>query len=200
MEDQVVTGDTIQVGDTVGRVEQLTLRRTLVRDAGGALGSLSNGTMRSVRTLSRDWSQAFVDIGVVEGIPVEKTLQALERAAAELRGDAAWAPALVDGPRVLGVQQYDQMGATLRLQVRTAPTRQDEVCRELRRRIQIEFQRQGIAGENRGQAGAAGAALRGESDRAANGCEGGKTGKGRYDAAKPMLRIHERRGETRRGP
>jgi small-conductance mechanosensitive channel len=60
---------------------------------------------------------------------------------------------------VLGVQQYDQMGATLRLQVRTAPTRQDEVCRELRRRIQIEFQRQGIAVENRGTAGAAGAAL-----------------------------------------
>jgi small-conductance mechanosensitive channel len=159
MEDQFVSGDTIQVGDTVGRVEQLTLRRTLVRDARGALVSLSNGTMRSVSNLSRDWSQAYVDIGVVAGIPVEKTLQALERAAAELRGDAAWAPALVDGPRVLGVQQYDQMGATLRLQVRTAPTRQDEVCRELRRRIQIEFQRQGIAVENRGTAGAAGAAL-----------------------------------------
>jgi moderate conductance mechanosensitive channel len=130
-----------------------------VRDARGALVSLSNGTMRSVSNLSRDWSQAFVDIGVVAGIPVEKTLQALERAAAELRGDAAWAPALVDGPRVLGVQQYDQIGATLRLQVRTAPTRQDEVCRELRRRIQIEFQRQGIAVENRGTAGATGAAL-----------------------------------------
>jgi hypothetical protein len=28
--------------------------------------------------------------------------------------------------------------------VRTAPTRQDEVSRELRRRIQIEFQRQGL--------------------------------------------------------
>jgi hypothetical protein len=29
MEDQFVTGDTIQAGDTVGRVEQLTLRRTV---------------------------------------------------------------------------------------------------------------------------------------------------------------------------
>jgi len=28
--------------------------------------------------------------------------------------------------------------------VRTAPNRQDEVSRELRRRIQIEFQRQGV--------------------------------------------------------
>jgi len=57
------------------------------------------------------------------------------------------------------VQGYDHAGTTLRLQVRTAPTRQDEVCRELRRRIQMEFQRQGIAVAGGGPAGATGAAL-----------------------------------------
>src|SRR5260221_820617 len=159
MEDQFVTGDTIQAADTVGRVEQLTLRRTVVRDARGALVSLSNGELRTVSNLSRDWSQAFVDIGVAAGMPLERTLQALESAAAGLRSDAAWSAALVDGPRVLGVQGYDQTGATLRLQVRTAPTRQDEGCRELRRRIQMEFQRQGIAVAGGGPAGSAGAAL-----------------------------------------
>jgi small conductance mechanosensitive channel len=145
VEDQFVTGDTIQAGVTVGRVEQLTLRRTLVRDGRGALVSFSNGDMRTVSNLSRDWSQAFVDIGVGAAMPVEKTLQALENAAAELRSDAAWSQALVDGPRVLGVQAYDHGGTTVRLQVRTVPTRQDEVCRELRRRVQMELQRQGIA-------------------------------------------------------
>jgi small-conductance mechanosensitive channel len=44
----------------------------------------------------------------------------------------------------LGVQAFDRSASTVRLQVRTAPTRQDEVSRELRRRIQIEFQRQGL--------------------------------------------------------
>jgi small conductance mechanosensitive channel len=155
MEDQFVTGDTIQAGEMLGRVEQLTLRRTVVRDGRGALVSLSNGEMRIVSNLSRDWSQAFVDIGVVAGMPLEKTLQALESAAAELRSDAAWSQALVDGPRVLGVQGYDRTGTTLRLQVRTAPTRQDEVCRELRRRIQMEFQRQGIGVASGGPTGAA---------------------------------------------
>jgi small-conductance mechanosensitive channel len=145
MEDQFVTGDTIQAGDTVGRVEQLTLRRTVVRDGRGALVSFSNGEMRAVSNLNRDWSQAFVDISVAAGTPLEKTLQGLENAAAELRSDAAWSQALVDGPRVLGVQGYDPAGTTFRLQVRTVPTRQDEVCRELRRRIQMDLQRQGIA-------------------------------------------------------
>jgi ABC-type glutathione transport system ATPase component len=46
---------------------------------------------------------------------------------------------------VLGIHAYGHMSSTLRLQVRTAPMRQEEVSRELRRRVQMEFQRQNIA-------------------------------------------------------
>jgi small-conductance mechanosensitive channel len=144
LEDQFVVGDTIQIGDYIGRVEHLTLRRTVIRDARGALVTIANGEIRSVSNLSRDWSQAFVDVSLAPETPIEKTLQALETAAAALRGDPAWSQALVDGPRILGVQNFDRNSSTVRLQVRTAPTRQDEVARELRRRIQVEFQRQGI--------------------------------------------------------
>ena len=144
LEDQYVVGDTIQIGDYIGRVEHLTLRRTVIRDARGALVTIANGEIRTVSNLSRDWSQAFVDVSLAPESPLEKTLQALENAAAALRGDPAWSQTLVDGPRILGVQNFDRTSSTVRLQVRTAPTRQDEVARELRRRIQVEFQKQGI--------------------------------------------------------
>ena len=144
LEDQYVVGDTIQVADTVGRVEHLTLRRTVVRDPRGALVTLSNGDIRTVANLSRDWSQTFVDVSVSPLVPQEKALQALEAAVTDLRNDSAWSQALVDGPRILGLQSYDQSASTVRVQVRTAPSRQDDVARELRRRIQLEFQKQGI--------------------------------------------------------
>jgi moderate conductance mechanosensitive channel len=144
LEDQYAVGDTIQFADYAGRVEHLTLRRTVIRDARGALVTIANGEIRTVSNLSRDWSQAFVDVSLAPESPVEKTLQALETAAAALRGDPAWSQTLVDGPRILGVQNFDRSSTTVRLQVRTAPTRQDEVARELRRRIQVEFQKQGI--------------------------------------------------------
>jgi small conductance mechanosensitive channel len=144
LEDQYAVGDTIQFGDYAGRVEHLTLRRTVLRDARGALVTIANGEIRIVSNLSRDWSQAFVDVSLAPESPLEKTMQALETAAAALRGDPAWSQTLVDGPRILGVQSFDNTSSTVRLQVRTAPTRQDEVARELRRRIQIEFQKQGI--------------------------------------------------------
>jgi moderate conductance mechanosensitive channel len=148
LEDQFAVGDTIQVSDTIGRVEHLTLRRTVVRDGRGALVSLSNGEIRTAANLSRDWSQAFVDVALSPQVPQERALQALDAAAAELRNDPSWSQAIVDGPRILGLQAFDQNSSTVRLQVRTAPARQDDISRELRRRIQLEFQRQGLALSN----------------------------------------------------
>lgn len=144
LEDQYVVGDTIQFGEIVGRVEHLTLRRTVIRDPRGALVTISNGEIRTVANLSRDWSQTFVDISLAPDIALDQPLAALEAAAAELRADAAWSQALVDGPRILGVQSLDRSATLVRLQARTAPTRQDEVARELRRRIHIELQRRSI--------------------------------------------------------
>jgi len=144
LEDQYVDGDTIQIADYIGRVEHLTLRRTVLRDPRGALVTIANGEIRTVSNLSRDWSQAFVDVSFSPETSSDKALQALDSAAAALRDDPAWAPALVDGPRILGVQNLDRTASTIRLQVRTAPTRQDEVARELRRRIQVELHKQGI--------------------------------------------------------
>ncbi|HWZ98549.1 MAG TPA: mechanosensitive ion channel family protein [Candidatus Dormibacteraeota bacterium] len=144
LEDQYSVGDTIQFGDSTGRVEQLTLRRTVIRDARGALVTISNGDIRTVANLSRDWSQTFVDVALAPEVALDQPLAALEAACAELRSDSAWSQALVDGPRILGVQSLDRSATLVRLQARTAPTRQDEVARELRRRIHLELQRRGI--------------------------------------------------------
>lgn len=143
-EDQYAVGDTVRTGEFTGRVEQLTLRRTVIRDARGALVTIGNGEIRSVANLSRDWSQAFVDVTLAPETPLERGLAALESAAAELRGDGAWSQALLDGPRVLGVEGLDRNGSVLRLQMKTLPTRQEEISRELRRRIQLELQRRGV--------------------------------------------------------
>ena len=144
IEDQYNIGDTVQVNDETGRVEHVTLRRTVLRNAKGALVTIPNGQMGQVANLSRDWSQYFLDVTVPGETDVPKALAALEKAAAGMREDPAWTPLLVDGPRVLGVEALALTGATLRLQFRSAPTRNDDVARELRRRILLETERGGI--------------------------------------------------------
>ena len=150
-EDQFVVGETVQIGDTTGRVEELTLRQTVLRDAQGARVHIPNGEIRKLANLSRDFSQIFLDVHIPAHEAGDRALAALDRVAAEFRADAAWAPALIDGPRVLGYETLAPAGATVRVQVRTVPLRQNEVARELRRRIVARFAQEGvgIASEHR---------------------------------------------------
>lgn len=144
LEDQYVVGDIVRIGDVVGRVEHLTLRRTVVRDPQGALVTIPNGEITKVANLSRDWGQVFLDTIVASDQPLEEALNTLEAVASDFRADPSWSPLLLDGPRVLGVESLSANGTSVRLQVRTAATRQDDVARELRRRVQMELAGRGI--------------------------------------------------------
>jgi small-conductance mechanosensitive channel len=103
-----------------------------------------NGQIQQVANLSRDWAQVFISVTIAADTPVEAPLMALDRVSAAFRADGAWSGALVDGPRVLGVDAIGPQGAKLVVQVRTAPNRQDDVARELRRRICARFEEEGI--------------------------------------------------------
>ena len=144
IEDQFVVGEIVRIGAVSGRVEHLTLRRTVVRDFQGAVVTIPNGEVTQVANLSRDWGQVLVDVSIPQETSADAALAALERVCAELRSDGSWSPVLVDGPRVLGVEILGAAGATLRMQLRTVPGRPDDAARELRRRIQLRFEQDRI--------------------------------------------------------
>jgi moderate conductance mechanosensitive channel len=139
-EDQYSIGDTLQVNGEIGRVEHISLRRTVLRNTAGAIVSIPNSLIGQVSNLSRDWSQAFVDVTVPADEMVGRAMAMLEKVAGEFRNDADWSPALVDGPRVLGIETLSLDGTVIRMQVRTILNRKDDVARELRRRIKLTFQ------------------------------------------------------------
>lgn len=144
IEDQFVVGETVRIGSVVGRVEHLTLRRTVIRDTQGAVVSIPNGEVSQVANLSRDWGQIFVDISLSGEGSSDAAIASLERVSSELRNDPAWSPVLVDGPRVLGIESFGAAGTSLRLQLRTIAGRQDDAARELRRRIQNRLEQDNI--------------------------------------------------------
>jgi moderate conductance mechanosensitive channel len=144
-EDQFVIGDMIQLNNETGRVEYLTLRRTVLRNLSGALVTIPNSLVGQVANLSRDWGQIFVDLTVPSDEQVGRALATLEKVSGDFRNDSNWSPALIDGPRVLGVESLALDGVVLRLQVRAIVGRKDDVARELRRRIKIAFEESGVS-------------------------------------------------------
>ena len=140
LEHQFALGDVIRVGAAEGTVETITLRLVYLRDSSGALHIIPNGTITQVTNLTRSWGRVSVDVDV-PWKDSDRALNAVQAAAESLAKDVAWADALLDPPRVTGIEKIGPGVVTLRTVARVDPYRRDDVARELRRRIKEALDR-----------------------------------------------------------
>ena len=147
IEDQYGVGDVVEVEGVTGEVENITLRTTKLRDLSGTVWHIPNGSIRKVGNHSQLWSNAVVDISVGYESDLRQAMELMNEVA-----DAYWRETHVDGiagdiiedPTVLGVQSLEDSGITLRMVVKTDPSAQWRVQRELRLRIKEAFDNAGI--------------------------------------------------------
>ena len=135
VENQYTVGDVIQVGDVSGKVEQLTLRATCLRDTDGRLHIVPNGEVRVVSNLTKEWSRALVDVGVAYEEDLARVLHVLEATAEEFAHDPAFEPQLLEPPQVMGPISLGDWAITVRVMVKTQPGKQWGIARELQKRI-----------------------------------------------------------------
>jgi small conductance mechanosensitive channel len=141
-ENQFAVGDQVELATTGGavrgRVEQMTLRATLVRGDDGTLHTVPNGNIQLVANRSRGIGVLDLEIRVPVGNDVETVTSRLEELFHQVHEDQS--VARMSGPaRIEGVQREGADGAVVRVSAAVRPSRRDEVERELRRRIAARF-------------------------------------------------------------
>jgi small conductance mechanosensitive channel len=142
-DDRFGVGDVIQVGDYTGKVENLNLRVTQIRDISGRLITLPNRQIETVANLTSRWSQVDFKVGVSYEADLREALHVMERVAREL--GAEWPERILSPPEILGSDSYNPSDVTLRMLLRTAPGDQWMVERELRLRVKEAFDAAGIS-------------------------------------------------------
>jgi moderate conductance mechanosensitive channel len=144
-EDQLGVGDVVDLGVASGTVEEVTLRTTQLRDVEGVVWHVPNGEIRRVGNKSQQWARAVVDVPISPGANVERAQQVIKATADAFAEDPAWAEHILDEPDVQGVESFTLDALTIRLVVKTAPSEQWRVARELRARIKPALDAAGIA-------------------------------------------------------
>jgi moderate conductance mechanosensitive channel len=144
LEHQFALGDVVRIGAFEGTVENITLRLLYLRDASGALHIIPNGQITQVTNLTRAWGRVAVDVEVAWR-DADRAERAVTQAATGLGADPAWADALLDPPRVTGIEKIGGGAITLRTIARVDPYRRDDVARDLRLRIKRALDEAGIA-------------------------------------------------------
>lgn len=143
-EDQFGVGDVVDVGEASGVVEQVGLRVTQIRSLNGTLWYVRNGEILRVGNMTQGWSRALVEVRVLSDQDVPRVRELLLQAAAEVAADPDLGPAILTDAEVAGIEDLTAEGVMLRLLVKTAPSRQWDVARELRARIRVILAREGI--------------------------------------------------------
>lgn len=145
LENQYNVGDVIRVGTIAGIVEELSLRRTVLRDLDGARHTISNGEIRTVSNLTQDWSRAHLNISVAYKEDLDQVMSIMRSTWEKMAENPRWGSLMISKtPWLLRVDEFGNSGITIRMVGETEPLQQWEVMGELRRRLKRVFDEQGI--------------------------------------------------------
>ena len=118
-----------------GQVEEITLRRTTLRDGLGQLHSVSNGLIRVSSNTTRVYSLATVEVQVLRPADLDRAIAVAGRVARELGAERGWDAPTGEAQITTSVTGLTLDGATLRVQRRVPPGEGGAATSELRRRL-----------------------------------------------------------------
>ncbi len=144
LENQYRVGDVICVGETCGTVEDLDLRTTVLRDLDGGVHHIPNGEIGKSANLSKDFARVNLDIGVSYLAKLEKVIEVVNQTGKEMAEDPQWKEDIIKAPEFLRVEDFADSAVVIKILGETKPLRQWDVTGELRKRIKIAFDKEGI--------------------------------------------------------
>src|SRR5258708_38181680 len=144
VEDQYNVGEVVNIAGLKGTVEDLSLRRTTVRDADGTLYIIPNSQIATVSNLSRDYAVATLNVSVDASANPDTVISLLADVAEQVRNDPDLKDVTVADPVILGVDKIEGRAVTYPVQIRVHTNNRDVVLRELRRRVILSFAKNDI--------------------------------------------------------
>jgi moderate conductance mechanosensitive channel len=125
--------------DVEGEVEEITLRRTTLRDELGQLQSVSNGLIRVSSNMTRVYSLATVEVQIVRPSDIDRAIGTAGAVARAYGDDQGWDQRIANARIEVWVTALTLDGATIRVQRRVPPGERLLATSELRRRLAAAF-------------------------------------------------------------
>jgi small-conductance mechanosensitive channel len=144
LENQYRVGDVVRVADIAGLVEDITLRKTVLRDLDGIVHHVPNGEIKTASNFTRHFSRVNLNISVGYGTDLDHAISVINRVGKELAEDEKWRKIIKSPPQVLRVDNLGDSGIDIKILGDVEPIRQWDVMGELRLRLKKAFDAEGI--------------------------------------------------------
>ena len=144
LDDQYSKGDVVTVGGISGLVEDVGIRRTVLRDLDGIVHYIPNGEIAVASNFTQEYSRVNLNVGVSYSEDLDHVMRVIDRVGEEMAADPKWGPSIISPPKSLRVDNLGDSGIEIKVVGDTKPIKQWEVMGELRKRIKKAFDDEGI--------------------------------------------------------
>jgi small conductance mechanosensitive channel len=143
-EGSVAVGDVVVINGTGGLVEAVTLRTIKMRDLGGNVHVIPNGTVNMITNMTKDYSRYIFDVGVAYREDVDEVMAVLKEIGESMQSDPEYADDILEPLEIFGVDKFADSAVIIKARITTRPLKQWRVGREFNRRMKKIFDERGI--------------------------------------------------------
>ena len=144
MEDHYRIGDVVSIAGVAGVVEDIALRRTVLRDLDGNVHSVPNGKVELSTNMTKKYSRVNLNVSVGYGENLKHVIDIANRVCQEMAKDPQWKDDFITTPSVLRVDNLGDSGIDIKILGDTKPAKQWAIMGELRLRLKDTFDSEGI--------------------------------------------------------
>jgi moderate conductance mechanosensitive channel len=144
LENQYRKGDVVKIADASGVVEEINLRRTILRDMDGVTHVVPNGEIRVSSNYTKQLSKINLNISVSYDTDLDKAIAVINRVGKEMAEDPRWSSYIITPPSALRVDNLGDSGIDIKITGDTKPSQQWSISGELRLRLKKAFDKEGI--------------------------------------------------------
>jgi small-conductance mechanosensitive channel len=143
-DDAFRVGEYIEVGESKGTIEKISIRSLFLRHHRGPINILPYGEIKRLRNLSRDWVIDKMTIGITYDSDIEKARKLIKKIGQELAANPEYAGKIFEPLKMQGVEQFGDFAIQIRLKVKTKPNEQFVIRRKAFALIKKAFDENGI--------------------------------------------------------
>jgi len=144
LEDHYGIGDVVSIAGVAGVVEDIALRRTVLRDLDGNVHSVPNGKIELSTNMTKKYSRVNLNVSVGYGENLKQVIDIANKVCQEMAKDPQWKDDFITTPSVLRVDNLGDSGIDIKILGDTKPAKQWAIMGELRLRLKDTFDREGI--------------------------------------------------------
>jgi small-conductance mechanosensitive channel len=144
MDNQYGRGDVVTIAGTTGIVEDINLRRTILRDLDGTVHFIPHSNVEVASNWTMEFSRINLDVGVAYESDLDQVIDVINRVGRDFAEEPEFKDKIRSAPHVLRVDNFGDSSIDIKVIGETVPLEQWALMGQLRLRLKKAFDEEGI--------------------------------------------------------